>query len=81
MGIIGDAQIGKTSLMIKYAEGAYDTEYIQTLGREYDVHLFLKKKKKFNCKLFLGVNFMEKTILIRKTEITFSIWDLGGKTK
>lgn len=32
MGIIGDAQIGKTSLMIKYAEGAYDTEYIQTLG-------------------------------------------------
>ncbi|KAI7884467.1 P-loop containing nucleoside triphosphate hydrolase protein [Mucor mucedo] len=57
MGIIGDAQIGKTSLMIKYAEGAYDTEYIQTLG----------------------VNFMEKTIVIRQTEITFSIWDLGGQ--
>lgn len=56
MGIIGDAQIGKTSLMIKYAEGAYDTEYTQTLG----------------------VNFMEKTILIRQAEITFSIWDLGG---
>lgn len=34
MGIIGDAQIGKTSLMIKYAEGAYDTEYIQTLGKK-----------------------------------------------
>ncbi|KAI9469805.1 MAG: small GTPase [Benjaminiella poitrasii] len=57
VGIIGDAQIGKTSLMIKYAEGAYDTEYTQTLG----------------------VNFMEKTILIRQTEITFSIWDLGGQ--
>ncbi|KAL7317607.1 Ras GTPase tem1 [Mucor circinelloides] len=57
MGIIGDAQIGKTSLMIKYAEGAYDTEYTQTLG----------------------VNFMEKTILIRQAEITFSIWDLGGQ--
>lgn len=25
-----------------------------------------------------GVNFMEKTICIRNTEITFSIWDLGG---
>lgn len=25
-----------------------------------------------------GVNFMEKTISIRGTEITFSIWDLGG---
>ncbi|KAJ1924924.1 Ras GTPase tem1 [Tieghemiomyces parasiticus] len=27
----------------------------------------------------LGVNFMEKTIIIRNTEITFSIWDLGGQ--
>jgi small GTP-binding protein len=26
-----------------------------------------------------GVNFMEKTIAIRNTEITFSIWDLGGQ--
>lgn len=26
-----------------------------------------------------GVNFMEKTISIRNTEITFSIWDLGGE--
>lgn len=25
-----------------------------------------------------GVNFMEKTISVRKTTITFSIWDLGG---
>lgn len=32
MGIIGDAQIGKTSLMIKYAEGGFDSEYTQTLG-------------------------------------------------
>ncbi|EIE77850.1 hypothetical protein RO3G_02554 [Rhizopus delemar RA 99-880] len=57
IGIVGDAQIGKTSLMIKYAEGAYDPEYVQTLG----------------------VNFMEKSISIRQTEITFSIWDLGGQ--
>ena len=25
-----------------------------------------------------GVNFMEKTISIKGSEITFSIWDLGG---
>jgi GTP-binding protein of the ras superfamily involved in termination of M-phase len=29
--------------------------------------------------MFIGVNFMEKTISIRNTEITFSIWDLGGQ--
>ena len=26
-----------------------------------------------------GVNFMEKTIALRNTDITFSIWDLGGQ--
>ena len=57
VGMVGDAQIGKTSLMVKYVEGKFDEDYIQTLG----------------------VNFMEKTIRIKKTNITFSIWDLGGQ--
>ena len=26
----------------------------------------------------LGVNFMEKTVTLRNTEVVFSIWDLGG---
>ncbi|EIM20935.1 small monomeric GTPase [Wallemia mellicola] len=55
--LVGDSSIGKTSLMVKYVEGSFDEDYIQTLG----------------------VNFMEKTISIRQTEITFSIWDLGGQ--
>jgi hypothetical protein len=29
----------------------------------------------------LGVNFMEKSINLRHTEITFSIWDLGGASE
>ena len=57
VGMVGDAQIGKTSLMVKYIEGKFDEDYIQTLG----------------------VNFMEKSITIKNTEITFSIWDLGGQ--
>ena len=43
--------------MVKYVEGQFNEDYIQTLG----------------------VNFMEKTIALRNTEITFSIWDLGGQ--
>lgn len=35
-------------------------------------------KKKIYIIILLGVNFMEKTISIQGTEITFSIWDLGG---
>jgi len=57
VGMVGDSQIGKTSLMVKYVEGSFDEDYIQTLG----------------------VNFMEKTISVRRTAITFSIWDLGGQ--
>lgn len=57
VGMVGDSQIGKTSLMVKYVEGSFDEAYVQTLG----------------------LNFMEKAISIRNTEITFSIWDLGGQ--
>lgn len=32
VGIVGDSQIGKTSLMVKYVQGQFNEEYIQTLG-------------------------------------------------
>jgi len=32
IGMVGDAQIGKTSLMVKYVEGKFDSDYIETLG-------------------------------------------------
>lgn len=38
IGIIGDAQVGKTSLMVKYVQDIYNKEYTQTLGVN-----FLKK--------------------------------------
>lgn len=33
--MVGDAQIGKTSLMVKYVEGNFDEDYIQTLGNKF----------------------------------------------
>lgn len=35
VGMVGDSAIGKTSLMVKYVEGRFDEDYIQTLGRFY----------------------------------------------
>src|SRR6267142_3731228 len=32
VGMVGDSQIGKTSLMVKYVEGSFDEDYLQTLG-------------------------------------------------
>lgn len=37
VGMVGDAQIGKTSLMVKYVEGSWDEDYIQTLGKPTDI--------------------------------------------
>ncbi|KAI9749369.1 MAG: Scaffold-type E3 ligase [Chaenotheca gracillima] len=75
VGMVGDAQIGKTSLMVKYVEGSWDEDYIQTLGERKCV----SSSPDWNAHTSPGVNFMEKTISIRNTEITFSIWDLGGQ--
>jgi GTP-binding protein of the ras superfamily involved in termination of M-phase len=44
VGMIGDSQIGKTSLMIKYVEGVHDEDYIQTLG----VNFMVREKKRSN---------------------------------
>lgn len=70
--MVGDSQIGKTSLMVKYVEGSFDEDYIQTLGGSYSAMFGMQT---YN---YAGVNFMEKTISVRRTTITFSIWDLGG---
>jgi GTP-binding protein of the ras superfamily involved in termination of M-phase len=51
VGMIGESQAGKTSLMVKYIEGKFDEDYIETLG----------------------VNFMEKTIKLRKLTVTLSV--------
>jgi Gtp-binding protein of the ras superfamily involved in termination of M-phase len=60
--------------MVKYVEGRFDEDYIQTLGRENTAILSI-----YLVDFHSGVNFMEKTINLRNLEITFSIWDLGGQ--
>lgn len=47
VGMVGDSQIGKTSLMVKYVEGTFDEDYIQTLGCFYAIAwaLFFGGKK------------------------------------
>src|SRR5260370_37619617 len=40
VGMVGDSQIGKTSLMVKYVEGSFDEDYIQTLGMSLPMAAF-----------------------------------------
>lgn len=32
VGMLGDAQIGKTTFMVRYVQETFDDDYIQTLG-------------------------------------------------
>jgi GTP-binding protein of the ras superfamily involved in termination of M-phase len=80
--MVGDSQIGKTSLMVKYVEGSFDEDYIQTLGMygpQMGIRNHLADVAEPYHSSSIGVNFMEKTISVRRTTITFSIWDLGGQ--
>eukprot|EP00126_Sphaerothecum_destruens_P005309 Sdes_comp18691_c0_seq1m8976 len=42
VGMVGDSQIGKTSLMVKYVEGSFDEDYIQTLGKTKSTPFFFQ---------------------------------------
>lgn len=35
VGIVGDSGVGKTSLMVKYVEGRFDTDYNETIGVQF----------------------------------------------
>ncbi|PRQ72175.1 putative TEM1-GTP-binding protein of the ras superfamily [Rhodotorula toruloides] len=76
VGMVGDSQIGKTSLMVKYVEGSYDEDYIQTLGVNFMEKTVTIRSSLLSAQHADGVGAQ---ISIRNTEITFSIWDLGGQ--
>lgn len=84
--------VGKTSLMVKYVEGAFDEVLTQTTNTQAHqrtcsqlssshVQAPTIENSRFTPKQdyieTLGVNFMDKTVTIRNENITFSIWDLG----
>ena len=46
VGLLGDSQIGKTSLMVNYVEGMFEESYIETLGVHFmDKTITLKNNK------------------------------------
>ena len=49
VGLVGNAQVGKTTLMCKYVNSSFDDEYIQTLGIH---HLQKKETLKYSNILF-----------------------------
>ena len=59
MGLLGDSQIGKTSLMVKYVEGSFEDSYIETLGVHFMDKIITLKNNKITFNIWdLGGNFL-----------------------
>lgn len=72
--LLGDAAVGKTSLMVRYVDNTFDQEYISTLGVDFMVKWIFTEKmriklgiwdvagqskfKTFRHKYFKGTNFI-----------------------
>ena len=51
--IIGDSQVGKTSLLLNYIDKIFPEEHISTIGVEYKEKFI--KKDDFNLKVYIGI--------------------------
>ena len=86
VGMVGDAGVGKTSLMVKYIEGKFDEDYIQTLGvnfMEKTISLkqaeitFSARQPSAVCPLH-GLAFAAD-YHCRALPTTRQVWDLAGQ--
>lgn len=55
--MLGDAQVGKTSLMVKYVENTFDEDYIETVCLCYGFHNFLAQGSYQTLMLFVSRQF------------------------
>ena len=55
--LLGEAGVGKTSLIYRFIENRFSTDFKSTLG----------------------VNLLKRRVTIDESEVTCSIWDLGGQ--
>jgi GTP-binding protein of the ras superfamily involved in termination of M-phase len=66
--MVGDGQVGKTSLMVKYVDGIFEYVLISALLTS---NLTCDHSEDYIQTL--GVNFLEKFVTIRGCEINFSV--------
>jgi len=65
VSLIGDQRVGKTSLILRYIEGTFSSEYITTLGADF-------VEKEYTSSDLKELNENDK--------FTMVIWDLAGQS-
>lgn len=73
--LLGDAGVGKTSLLARYVDGIFRSDYIQTIGanfliKEVDLSKVIDK---------LNIEDEELISKIEERRVTIFYWDIGGQ--
>lgn len=75
--LIGDSGVGKTCILFRFSEDAFNTTFISTIGT---LILAFHEHYVYNS-LFLGIDFKIRTIELDGKKIKLQIWDTAGQVQ
>ena len=73
--LLGDAGVGKTSLLARYVDGIFRSEYIQTIGANF----LIKEVDLSNVIDKLNIEDEELVNKIKERRVVIFYWDIGGQ--
>ncbi|MFW9898303.1 MAG: Rab family GTPase [Candidatus Thorarchaeota archaeon] len=73
--LLGDAGVGKTSLLARYVDGIFRSEYIQTIGANF----LIKEVDLSNVIDKLNIEDEELISKIKEHKVVIFYWDIGGQ--
>lgn len=73
--LIGDSGVGKTCILFRFSDDAFNTTFISTIGNNIDILvIYLFKINPIFLLIHLGIDFKIKTIELRGKRIKLQIW-------
>ena len=73
--IIGDTSVGKTSLLLRFAENTFQQQHIATIGKKT-----ILQPNKFYV-YFAGIDFKVKNVVVDGKSVKLQIWDTAGQER
>lgn len=70
--IIGDSSVGKSCILLRFAEDSFPTSHMPTIGNS-----ILSKFKAFT----VGIDFKIKTIVVDDERVKLQVWDTAGQER
>jgi Ras-related protein Rab-8A len=69
--IIGDSSVGKSCILLRFAEDSFPTSHMPTIG-----NLFF-----YSVAFTIGIDFKIKTIVVDDERVKLQVWDTAGQER